>query len=203
MPELHLKDIRKDLRWPELRLPEMSRDDIAKALGEARKEMSEMRRDLNEFRREMEMPKVDLAKVELPKIDLAKVDKEARAAAKDARKAARKAGKQVTKEMTKAAQDAGIVKRPSRLPFVILAAITLALVGWALATPTLRERVKTAAQGARDRMAERDTEGWGSEPAAFDTGMERPFGEPPVTKPEAIGDTNGKHAIKEDAPARA
>jgi hypothetical protein len=105
--------------------------------------------------------------------------------------------------MTKAAQDAGIVKRPSRLPFVILAAITLALVGWALATPTLRERVKTAAQGARDRMAERDTDGWGSEPAAFDTGMERPFGEPPVTKPEAIGDTNGKHAIKEDAPARA
>ncbi len=39
MPELNLKELRKDLRIPELRLPEMSRDDIAKALGEARKEI--------------------------------------------------------------------------------------------------------------------------------------------------------------------
>ena len=44
MPELNLKDLRS--RFPELRLPEMSRDDIAKALGEARKEIKDVRKDL-------------------------------------------------------------------------------------------------------------------------------------------------------------
>ena len=48
MPDLHLRE-----RLPELKLPEMSRDDIAKALGEARKELGEVRKDLNEFRREL------------------------------------------------------------------------------------------------------------------------------------------------------
>ena len=33
MPELNLRDLRKELRFPELRLPEMSRDDIAKHLA--------------------------------------------------------------------------------------------------------------------------------------------------------------------------
>src|SRR5215210_8291458 len=50
MPELHLRD-----RLPELKLPEMSRDDIAKALGEARRELVEVRKDLNEFRKEFEV----------------------------------------------------------------------------------------------------------------------------------------------------
>ena len=55
MPDLHLRE-----RLPELKLPEMSRDDIAKALGETRKELGEVRKDLSEYRREVEVPRMDL-----------------------------------------------------------------------------------------------------------------------------------------------
>src|SRR5688572_17341448 len=140
MPELQLKKI----RFPELHLPEMSRDDIAKALGEARKELGEVRKDLNDFRHEMEMPRVDLTKVEIPKIDLTKVE-----IPKEARDAAKKAGKNVTK----AAQDAGLVKRPaSRMPRFVAAIVALGLVGWALAnSPTVRARLRAAAQQVQDK----------------------------------------------------
>ena len=108
MPQLILRDLRKDFRLPELRLPEMSRDDIAKALGEARKELSEVRRDLNEFRREFEMPRVDLAAVEMPKVDMPKVDMA------KVGKDARKIGKDARKNAKQAAQKAGLVRWPSR-----------------------------------------------------------------------------------------
>ncbi len=144
MPALNLKDIRKDLHFPELRLPEMSRDDIAKALGEARKEMADVRRDLNEFRREIELPKVDVSRADVENVadDVART---AREAANDARKVSKEAakvlGKNVEKgrkEALKAAQKAGIVKKPSRIPYVLGGFITLGLVGWALSNPASR-----------------------------------------------------------------
>ena len=157
MPELKLKDIRKDLRWPELRLPEMTRDDIAKAIGEARKEMAEVRRDLNEFRRELE-PKVDEARSDIESA-ANDISKEARAAAKDARKAgkdmSKALGKNVEKgrkEAMKAAQDAGLIKKPSRIPYVVGGLITLGLVGWALSTPSVKDRLRSAARQARERI---------------------------------------------------
>jgi hypothetical protein len=209
MPELQLKKI----RFPELHLPEMSRDDISKALGDARKELGEVRKDLNDFRREMEMPRVDLSKVEVPKIDLSKVE-----VPKEARDAARKAGK----NMTKAAQDAGLVKRPaSRLPRVIAAVVTLGLVGWALAnSPTVRARLRAAAQQIQDKMAERNN-AWDLdeeahafdassappvEPSAFADAIstpDSPFAEPPSDVPDGFGKTNGTHTIDSDEPARA
>ncbi len=206
MPELQLKKI----RFPELHLPEMSRDDIAKALGEARKELGEVRKDLNDFRHEMEMPRVDLTKVEIPKIDFTKVE-----VPKEARKAAKQAGK----SMTKAAQDAGLVKRPSRLPRILAAVVTLGLVGWALAnSPTIRARLRAAAQQVLDRVAERN---WDTdeethafdgaiappvEPSAFAdsiTTPDSPFAEPPKDVPDGFGKTNGTHTIDSDEPARA
>ena len=69
MPDLNLKELRKT-PLPELRLPEMSRDDIAKALGEARKELREVRKDIEEFRQEFEVPRVDVSAVEMPNIDM-------------------------------------------------------------------------------------------------------------------------------------
>ena len=131
MPDLHLRE-----RLPELKLPEMSRDDIAKALGETRKELGEVRKDLSEYRREVEVPRMDLSKIELPNIDIGKE-------IRDARKDLKDAGKYMAKNARSAAQDAGLVKRPSRLPFVIAGAITIGLVGWALAnSPSIKARLQ-------------------------------------------------------------
>ena len=214
MPDLHLRE-----RLPELKLPEMSRDDIAKALGEARKELGAVRKDLNEFRREIEMPKVDVSKVdpsrfEMPNIDYAKE-------LRDARNDLRDAGKQMSKNARKAAEDAGLVKRPSRLPFVIAGAVTLGLVGWALAnSPSIKARLRLAAQQIQDKMAERRN-AWDddAETHAFDgatavpvepsayadaiTTSDSPFAEPPSDTPDGFGKTNGTHTIESDEPARA
>jgi hypothetical protein len=216
MPELNLKELRKDLKLPELRLPEMSRDDVAKALGEARKELADVRRDLNDFRREFEMPKVDLAAVEMPKavdlskIDVAKMSKDARKISKDARKNARQA-----------AQRAGLVKRPSRLPFVLVGLATLGLVAWAFATPGVKARIRETARQARERMAERRT-AWDldDETRAFDAATpagvvastysesivssESPYAEPPADLPDGLGaDDASSVTIETDQPARA
>ena len=207
MPELNLKDIRKDLRWPELRLPEMTRDDIAKALGEARKEMADVRRDFNEFRREFEMPKVDLSAVDVSKIDVADVAKEARAVGRDVSKNVGKTvGKNVDKgrkQALKAAQDAGIVKKTSRIPFVIGGLITMGLVGWALSTPSVKERLRSAAQQARERFDEMRASGMDADAQAFDAASpaeveaspyseaiaptDSPFAEPPSDLPAGLG----------------
>jgi Sec-independent protein translocase protein TatA len=214
MPELNLKEIRKDFRLPELRLPEMSRDDIAKALGEARKELSEVRRDLNEFRREFEMPRVDLAAVELPKVEMSKVDMEKLA------KDARKVSKDARKSAKQAAQKAGLVRRPSRIPYVLAGLATLGLVAWAFAMPGVKARLREAGRQARERMAERRN-AWDSdeETRAFDAAtpadaaaspyrasidpVESPFSEPPTELPEGLGATGETHKIEVDQPARA
>ena len=81
MPELRLKD----LHFPDFRLPEMSRDDIAKALGEARKELGDVRKELGEMRRDFDVSKV--REIELPRVA-------------------------VPKAVTEAAQAVGLVKRP-------------------------------------------------------------------------------------------
>ena len=205
MPDLHLKD-----RLSELKLPEMSRDDIAKALGEARKELGEVRRDLNDFRREIEVPRM-----EMPNVD---VGKEFR----DARKDLRDAGKHMAKNARSAAQDAGLVKRPSRIPFVLAGAVTLGLVGWALAnSPSIKARLRLAAQQVQDKMAER-REAWDldeAEPHAFDAAVpapvqpsayadatsdkNSPFAEPPSDTPDGFGKTNGSRTIESDQPTRA
>ena len=216
MPELNLKDLRKDLRLPELKLPEMSRDDIAKALGEARKEIADVRRDLNEFRRDFEMPtKVELPAVEIPKVvdlskvDVAKMSKDARKASKEARRSARQA-----------AERAGLVRRPSRIPFVLVGLATLGLVAWAFATPGVKERIRDAAKQARDRMAERRT-AWDldDDTRAFDAGApggvvastysdtivttDSPFSEPPADLPTGLAADGTAETIKADEPARA
>ena len=214
MPELNLRE-----RLPELKLPEMSRDDIAKALGETRKELGQVRKDLNEFRRELEVPRIDLSKVDPAKFEMPDVDvaKEIREAGKDLRDA----GKQLAKNARSAAQDAGIVKRPSRLPFVIAGAVTLGLVGWALAnSPSIKARIRQAIQQAQDKMAERRA-AWDedeAEPHAFDASVavpvqpsayadstsdkNSPFAEPPSDLPEGVGKTNGKRTTTSDEPAR-
>lgn len=214
MPDLHLRE-----RLPELKLPEMSRDDIAKALGEARKELGEVRKDLNDFRRELEVPRMDLSKIDPSKFEMPNIDvgKEFR----DAKKDLRDAGKYMARNARSAAQDAGLVKRPSRLPFVIAGAVTLGLVGWALAnSPSVKARLRLAAQQIQDKMAERRAAWDDEEPHAFDAAVavpvqpsasagamsdkDSPFAEPPSDTPETFGKTNGKRtgASSSDEPAR-
>jgi len=218
MPELNLREITKDLRLPELRLPEMSRDDIAKALGATRKELSEVRRDLNEFRREFEMPKVDLAAVELPKVEMPKVDMPKVDMAKVG-KDARKAGKDARKNAIQAAQKAGLVKRPSRFPFILVGLVTMGLVAWAMATPGVKTRVRDAARQARERIAERRA-AWelDEETRAFDAAAPAdviasaysgsidaalsPFSETPTELPDGLGASDETRTIEADAPAR-
>jgi hypothetical protein len=215
MPELHLRE-----RLPELKLPEMSRDDIAKALGETRKELGQVRKDLNDFRRDFEAPQIDLSKIDMSKLEMPNVDvgKEFRDAGKDLRDA----GKHLAKNARSAAEDAGLVKRPSRLPFVIAGAVTLGLVGWALAnSPSIKARLQQAIRQAQAKMAERRAQ-WGmdeAEPYAFDAAAPKtvesstyadstsdrnsPFAEPPSDLPDGLGKTNGKRTNTSDEPARA
>jgi hypothetical protein len=224
MPELNLKDIRKDLRLPELRLPEMSRDDIAKALGEARKELREVRKDIEEFRREFEMPRVDLTAVEMPQVDMDKMADGAKQASKQVADGAKKGAKQVAKGAREAAESAGLVKPANRLPrapFVLAGLVTLGLVGWALVnSPSVKTRLRESAQRARERMAERRT-AWdldddtrafdaattaGVEPSTYSDALDSPdsrFGEPPAPLPEGLGTDGGTRKVAKDTPARA
>jgi hypothetical protein len=216
MPELNLKDFRRDFRLPELRLPEMSRDDIAKALGDARKELREVRKELADFRHDFDTPRVDVTSVELPSVDMGKITE----VAKQVADTARDNGKQVAQDARKAAESAGLVKasRAGRMPFVLAGLVTLGLVTWAFAnSPGVKTRLREGAQRARERMAERrsawdlddetrafdaaPTAGVASSPYSDSIGSANsPFAEPPTPLPEGLG-TDAP--VGQDMPARA
>ena len=178
MPELHLKD----LRFPELRMPEMTRDDIAKALGDARKELGDVRKELGEMRHD-----IDLSKIDVPK------------AVSDA---ATSVGQTVGL----------VKRPRSRLPFIAGALVTIGLVGWAVrSSPSLKSRIQDVVQSARERMdaMRASDDGMSSddmEPRAFDAAVTIPV-EPsayaddlasnspfdgPTDLPKGLG-TNGAH----------
>lgn len=179
MPELHLKD----LRFPELRMPEMTRDDIAKALGEARKELGDVRKELGEMRHD-----IDLSKIDVPK------------AVSDA---ATSVGQTVGL----------VKRPRSRLPFIAGALVTIGLVGWAVrSSPPLKARIQGVMQSARERMdaMRASDDGVSSddmEPRAFDAAVtipaqpsvyaddlassNSPF-DGPTDLPKGLG-TNGAH----------
>ena len=178
MPELHLKD----LRFPELRMPEMTRDDIAKALGEARKELGDVRKELGEMRHD-----IDLSKIDVPK------------AVSDA---ATSVGQTVGL----------VKRPRSRLPFIAGALVTIGLVGWAVrSSPSLKSRIQDVVQFGRERMdamraSDDGMSSDGMEPRAFDAAVtipvERsayaddlasnsPF-DGPTDLPKGLG-TNGAH----------
>ena len=223
MPELNLKGLRRDFRLPELRLPEMSRDDIAKALGDARKEIREVRKELADFRQDLEMPRVAVSSVELPTATVAKIADGAKEGAKQVADTARDNAKQVAKEARKAAEGAGLVKpdRTRRMPFVLAGLVTLGLVTWAFAnSPSVKARLREGAQKARERMAERrtawdldeDTRAFDASPTAgvksavYSDAVEpvnSPFAEPPTPLPEGLGTDGEPHRIETDTAARA
>ena len=215
MPELNLKDLRT--RFPELRLPEMSRDDIAKALGEARKEIRDVRKDLADFRQEFEIPRVA---VDVPAVDVSKIANGAMDGAKQVADTARDNAKQVAKEARKAAENAGLVERkgPRRMPFILAGLVTLGLVSWAFAnSPSVKMRLREGAQRARERMAERRST-WDDETRAFDAAptagvassaysdalgsSTSPYAEPPTPLPEGLGKDTETN-VTTDVPARA
>jgi hypothetical protein len=141
MPRLPVPEV----HLPELRLPEMSRDDITRALNEAR-------RDVDLEMPQVDVPKLDLSKVEMPKIDLSKIDL---------------SKIDLPKAVVTAAQAAGIAKRPTRWPLIVGALVTVAVVGFALATsPMFRPRLEAMARRARQVIDER--RGIRTEPVAFD-----------------------------------
>ena len=141
MPDLRLREV----HLPELRLPEMSRDDIIRAIGDATRDV-----DLSRFdprrgepvkepspleRAKAQIAKVDLSRIDLSKVDLSRVD--------------------VPKVIVTAGQAAGIVRRSRRprLPLVIGGLVTIGLIGFALATsPMVRPRLDAVARKARARM---------------------------------------------------
>lgn len=183
MPELRLKD----LHFPDFRLPEMSRDDIAKALGEARKELGDVRKELGEMRHDIDFSKV--REIELPRVA-------------------------VPKAVTEAAQAVGLVKRPrSKVPFVAGALVTLGLVGWAVrSSPSLMARFRSVAQSARERIDAMRSNGDDMEPRAFDAAVtipiqssaysedlpaaDSPF-DGPTDLPKGLG-ANGAHGSPDD-----
>jgi len=122
---------REDVRLPELHLPEMSRDDISKAMADAGRDM-----DLSRF----DPRRIDLSKVEL---DLSRVD--------------------LPRAVADAAEATGFVKvrRASRVPMVVGAAVVIGLVGFALLT---RDEVRSRLDALIVRSRERFDEWRGSEP---------------------------------------
>ena len=137
MPDLRLREV----HLPELRLPEMSREDIIRAIGEATRDV-----DLGRFDpRRVDVPEIEpspierakaqLAKVDLSRVDLSKVD--------------------LPKVIATAGQAAGVVRatRRPRLPFVIGGLVALGLVGFALLTsPMVRPRLDELGRKARARV---------------------------------------------------
>lgn len=114
---------REDVRLPELHLPEMSRDDIARAIADAGRDI-----DLARF----DPRRIDLSKVE---IDLSKVDLP-RAVADAA-------------EATGFVK----VRRIGRLPMVVGAAVVIGLVGFALLTrDEVRSRLDALMARGRERF---------------------------------------------------
>ena len=217
MPELNLKDLRT--RLPELRLPEMSRDDIAKALGDARKEIRDVRKDLADFRQDFEMPRA-IPAVDLGSVDVDKIANGAKDGAKQVADTARGNAMQVAKEARKAAENAGLIERgrTRRVPLIFAGLVTLGLVTWAFAnSPSVKTRLREGAQRARERMNERRST-WDEDARAFDAaptaGVEpstysdalyssdSPFAEPPTPLPEGLGDDKATNVAK-DVPARA
>ena len=213
MPELNLKDLRA--RFPELRLPEMSRDDIARALGDTRKDIRDVRKDLADFRQDFEMPRV-VSAVDLGSVDVEKIANGAKDGAKQLADTARENAMQVAKEARKAAENAGLLeRRRSRVPFIFAGLVTLGLVTWAFAnSPSVKVRLREGAQRARERMNERRS-AW-DEPKAFDEAptagvhaatysgalgsTDSPYADPPTPLPEGLGSESN---VTDDVPARA
>lgn len=177
---------RKSFQLPELHLPEMRRDDIAKTLSDVRHELGEVRREIDKSR--ADIAKLHLPKFEMPDVDLSRLD--------------------VPKAVTSAAQSAGLMKkRRSRVPFVIGGLITLGLLVWAaLRSPTVQERFRTVAHDAREKIdamrAQADLEAHafdaadtmpveGSAYADTPIGAESPF-DGPSDLPTGLG-SNGAH----------
>ena len=213
MPELNLKDLRS--RLPELRLPEMSRDDIAKALGDARKDIRDVRKELADFRQDFEMPR-SIPAVDLSSVDVEKIANGAKDGAKQVADTARGNAMQVAKEARKAAENAGLIerRRTRRVPLIFAGLVTLGLVTWAFAnSPSVKMRLREGAQRARDRMNERRST-WDEDARAFDAAptagvgsstysdaldtADSPFAEPPTQLPEGLGND-----VTNDVPARA
>jgi len=181
MPELRIKDV----RMPELRLPEMTRQDISKALGEVRRDIADASRDIADATRDVDLSKVDLSKVEFPKVDISRKD--------------------VSKAFDTAAEAMGVRKSRSPLPFIIAGIVTIGVVAWALLSSPATPRLRAAAAKARERIDEfrmgydLDTD----EPHAFDASIavpvepsayadslgssDSPFAEPPSDLPNGLG----------------
>ena len=180
MPELRIKD----RRLPELRLPEMSRHDINRALGDVRRDIADASRDIAEASRDVdlskvEMPKIDLSKIDLSKVEFPKVDI---------------SRGDVSKAFDDAAKAVGIRKSRSPIPFVIAGLVTLGVVAWAMFSSPLAPRLRAAADRARERIDEfrlgfdSETE----EPRAFDAAVAVPV--EPSAYADSIGSTNSPYA---------
>jgi hypothetical protein len=159
MPGLRFKEV----RLPELHLPEMSRDDIVRAIGDARKDVTLDRVDLTRLDprqsrlADMDLPRVDLPRVDLSKLELPRIE--------------------VPKAIVDAGVAAGLVKRRrSRWPYLIGAVFGLALLGFALSQlPIIRERM----EDMRRRRAAEGMMGGGAPldegPRAFDAAVAVPI----------------------------
>jgi hypothetical protein len=164
MPALRFKEV----RLPELHLPEMSRDDIVRAIGDARKDVTLDRVDLTRLDprqsrlADIDLPRVDLSKIDLSKVDLSKVEMPRL---------------EVPKAIVDAGVAAGLVKRRrSRWPYLIGAVFGLALLGFALSQlPIIRERM----EDMRRRRAAEGMMGGGAPldegPRAFDAAVAVPI----------------------------
>lgn len=150
----------RESRLPELRLPEISREGIARGLSEIHAP------DLSKIERpNIEMPDIDLSRIDFPRIDIAKA-------------------------VVGAASAVGLVRprrpRRSRWLFVLGAGIIVGLTGWALMNLTaIRERLDRAALRARGLIDEMRAEREGMDPVAFTAAATAPIDPGPYAEAES------------------
>lgn len=181
MPELPVKDV----RLPELHLPELKRDDILRALSDIPRPDVDLSK--------IERPRMDLpdsvGKLRWPSIDLLSVD--------------------IGKAVAGAAAAAHIGRRTRRprWPLAVGGLIVAGLATWAVLTnETVRSRLAGVANGVRERldaMRSGDSDGLDietDEPIAFDAAETHPIEPAPYADtttvdatgyPEGLGSHNG------------
>ncbi len=129
MPELPVKDV----RLPELHLPEIDRDEIVRSLSE----IPLPKVDLSAIELpKVEAPAIDASKIELPRIDLSAIDVEKMVAG-----------------VAAIARIGRPMARRSRWPLAIGAIVVVGLAAWVvLGSTAARERAGRTARTVRERI---------------------------------------------------
>jgi hypothetical protein len=133
---------------PAIAMPDIGQMRRGMRFGDAREKADDARRSASDLGLpNIDWSKFDISKIDVSKLDFSKLDLPARAEmAKQLRKASKEQFRRASKELNKNLPG----RRPSPMPFALLAAIGGLLIGWILATsPAARQAIEQAISSIR------------------------------------------------------